>query len=203
MHGLRESKKRQTRDALARCALELCVESGVEAVTVAAIADRAGVSRRTFFNYFSSKEEAVLGGDAARAQRLAELLAARPDDEPVWDAVRGAWAQLLADHGEPQRDWLARARLVRSNPSLMGQQRATYAEMETRLVTEVARRTGQDADALSCHVLVAIAVAAVRVAINHWIDVSSDVGLADRVDQALSLVAGAADPTSKPHAPTG
>lgn len=186
--GLRERKKRQTRAALIRAALELCERRGVEGVTVADIADAAGLSRRTFFNYFATREEAILGSGSDRAVRLAAFMAARPPDEPVWDALRATFAAYLADTDEPQREWMARARLVRANPSLLAQQRSDFAEMERRLVAEVARHTGEPLDAATPRLVVAVAVAAVRVAVDRWIDVPSDVPLARAIDDALVTV---------------
>ncbi|NED89115.1 TetR family transcriptional regulator, partial [Streptomyces sp. SID11233] len=61
--GLRERKKAATREAVHKAALSLAVEHGFEHVTVEAIADAAGISRRTFSNYFTAKEDAVLWGE--------------------------------------------------------------------------------------------------------------------------------------------
>jgi AcrR family transcriptional regulator len=82
--GLRERKKAATRHALHEAALRLAAEHGLEHVTVEAIADAANVSRRTFSNYFSGKEEALFHGDAERLRRMLELLAAQPADELPW-----------------------------------------------------------------------------------------------------------------------
>ena len=131
--SLRERKKRETRTAIVVAALELCERRGVEDVTVADIAEAANISRRTFFNYFGTREEAILGGSRQRAETIAALVAARPTDEGPWDAVRRGYAQFLAEGGEPEREWLARARLVRSNPSLLPQQRADFARLEQAL----------------------------------------------------------------------
>ncbi|HEY2222607.1 helix-turn-helix domain-containing protein, partial [Actinomycetospora sp.] len=88
--GRRERKKQATRAALSEAAVRLSLEHGVENVTVEQIADDADVSLRTFFNYFSSKEEAVVAGDAARGEVLVERFRARPDSESILTALRVA-----------------------------------------------------------------------------------------------------------------
>jgi AcrR family transcriptional regulator len=182
--GLRERKKRETRAALIRTALELCAERGVDEVTVADIAAGANVSTRTFFNYFSSKEEALVGG-TERAERFLELLTARPDDEPVWDAVRAAVHGLVADDGPLQREFVAQTRLVSMSPSLALQQMANYLEMEQLLVAEVARRAGARETDMLPRLIVAAVASAVRVAIDHFIDTPTDAALTDLIDEGL------------------
>jgi len=76
--GLRERQRRRTTKELHDAAVELVSEQGLAAVTAEAVADRAGVSRRTFFNYFASKEDAVLG---ARPPSMSEAELARFLDE--------------------------------------------------------------------------------------------------------------------------
>ncbi|MCI1747892.1 MAG: TetR/AcrR family transcriptional regulator [Acidipropionibacterium sp.] len=85
--GLREQKKRQTRHDIHRAALELVLADGMESLTIEKIAERAGVSQRTFFNYFPSKDAAVLGLPPDLGQRIAESFASRPADEQAWDTV--------------------------------------------------------------------------------------------------------------------
>src|SRR6476660_7135880 len=72
--GLRERKKRETRRALNGAALDLVEEKGYAAVTTEEIASRAGVSARTFFNYFPSKEAAVIGTTAEELESYAVAL---------------------------------------------------------------------------------------------------------------------------------
>src|SRR3954468_11132152 len=76
--GLRERKKAATRHALHEAAVRLAIAHGPDRVTVEAIADEAGVSRRTFSNYFANKEEALLYGDHQRIRAMVEMVRARP-----------------------------------------------------------------------------------------------------------------------------
>jgi AcrR family transcriptional regulator len=167
--SLRERKKAETRVALASAALRLAVELGPERVTVDEIADAAGVSQRTFFNYFASKEDAILGNTSASTSRLVEQLALRPPDEPPLDALRAAMHASI-DHLQSDPDeWIARNRLVRGYPSLAIRYAARLADLERELVLEVARRTGLDADRDPYPGVVAGAtMAAARVALTLW-----------------------------------
>jgi hypothetical protein len=95
----REGKKLElaTRTALADSALRLSVERGIESVTVEQIAVDAGVSLRTFFNYFSSKEEAIVAGDLATAGQLVTAFSRRPASEPVLEALRQAVLDIVPE----------------------------------------------------------------------------------------------------------
>jgi len=199
--GLRERKKRATRAALSAAALELSVERGVDAVTVDDIAARVDVSPRTFFNYFSCKEEAVLADGVERAQRVVASLAERPSDEPLWDALRDAFVTAVAHDVEPRRDWIARVRLVKVSPALASQHLANFATMEQMLVDEVARRCDCAAGDLYPRLLVATVVAAVRVAVSHWIDTpDGTTTLASSIVLAVDMAA-AGLPPERPATP--
>src|ERR687890_697446 len=91
--GLRERKKLATRLALHQAALQLVAERGLDAVSVDDIAARADVSPRTFFNYFPTKDDAVLGLDPAALRRTAQALAERPPDEPAVAALRAVQSE--------------------------------------------------------------------------------------------------------------
>src|ERR1700712_1637118 len=88
--GLRERKKQETRVALSRATIRLCVQRGWDNVTVEDIATAADVSVRTFRNYFSGKAEAVAASHLERMLRIADSLRAQPADEPFWDSVARA-----------------------------------------------------------------------------------------------------------------
>src|SRR4029450_13514308 len=120
--GLGERKKVATRQALHAAALRLAIEHGAERVTVEAIADEAGVSRRTFSNYFASKEQAILHGDHERVETLVGVVRSRPADGPPWIALMGAAEQFYRDLGEVDPQWAAQVRLVRSQPALAAEQ---------------------------------------------------------------------------------
>jgi AcrR family transcriptional regulator len=97
----REAKKHETRRALGFAACELAGERGLHGFVVEDVTDRVGVSRRTFFNYFNRKEEAVVAvGGFVFDDALAELRN-RPADEPLFDSLRAVAALLTAPENLP------------------------------------------------------------------------------------------------------
>src|SRR3712207_5762280 len=103
--GLRERKKLATRTALHEAALRLVAERGLDGVSVDDIAERADVSPRTFFNYFPSKDDAVLGLDTTAAERQAEAVRARPAGEPPLDALRAVARDQAVEMAEDPELW--------------------------------------------------------------------------------------------------
>ncbi|MFC7374069.1 TetR/AcrR family transcriptional regulator [Brachybacterium sp. GCM10030268] len=93
--GLRERKKRLTRVAMHRAALELVLEEGLSNVTADMIAARAGVSTRTFFNHWSTKESAILGILSGEGERLVESLHERIVRSGTRDALRSVLREAL------------------------------------------------------------------------------------------------------------
>src|SRR5262245_64626964 len=111
--GLRQRKRRETRAALSRAAMRLCIQrGGWENVTVDEIAAAANVSPRTFRNYFSTKAEAVAAMHLERMLRIADELRARPADEQLWTAITNsvcAQFECPGQKGEEVRDEIGRA----------------------------------------------------------------------------------------------
>src|SRR5690349_23724032 len=93
--GLRERKKQATRAALTQVGLALLQEKGLNAVTPESVAEAAGVSPRTFRNYFGSREEAIVEGVVHRAVSLVDQLRGRPAGETVWETLTAVLPDLL------------------------------------------------------------------------------------------------------------
>src|SRR5215211_4628627 len=94
--GLRERKKLATRLALHEAALRLVAERGLDRVSVDDIATAADASPRTFFNYFATKDDAVIGIDPTEPARLAAACAARPAHESAVEALRAVEREQAA-----------------------------------------------------------------------------------------------------------
>lgn len=175
--GLRERKKRQMRALISDIALRLAVERGIAHVRVEDIAAEAGISPRTFNNYFPSKEAAIVSVAALRAGTLCTALHARPPHEPLHDALTAAVLDLFAD--EPDRDWIARSQLIRDEPSLLAEERKSDALIEQTIATEIARRTSTDPSDLKPRLAAALTVAAIHAAVRVWLDSPGSATLRD------------------------
>lgn len=185
--GLRERKKVATRQAIADAALALALERGPGEVTVDDIAAAADVSPRTVFNYFATKEAAILGVDPQRRRDLLDRLAARPAGEPPLVAVREA---MRPSDPASAVAWRTRARLAREHPQLQSSYVAGLADLEDGLTEAITGRLGLAAGAgagVYARLVATAAVSALRVAVDHAIATGTDV--AESVDTAFAVLA--------------
>jgi len=189
--GLRERKKQQTREALSWAALRLAVERGLGNVLVEDIAAEAGVSPRTYNNYFSSKAEAIAWRHLDRARRIADLLRARPPGEPLWESITcAAVAQAGGERASPEPEWIAGVRLMLTEPELQGEFLKAGAAAERECAAVIAERTGTHADRDMYPRLVAAAIgAAILVANEQWLRADPPVPLAPLLRDALTHIA--------------
>jgi AcrR family transcriptional regulator len=188
--GRRERKKRDTRRALEAAALRLADERGPDQITVEDIADAADVSVRTFFNYFSSKEEAIVGGDSD-ASALVGALHARPPEEPPLVAVGNVLVAAFAAAGEAWADRrVVRQQLVRRYPSLLPRHLASHHVIERELLRALEERLGVEHDGTPYPALVVTtAVNAMRVAIASWDASGRKTPVATAIQEAIDAVA--------------
>jgi AcrR family transcriptional regulator len=192
--GLRERKKTETRQAIGAAALALAMEHGPGAVTVEAIAAAANVSPRTVFNYFPTKEAAMLGTNPHRRSEMLQCLEDRPPDEAPLEAMREAFRQFFTP--EIAVVWRARAGLARDHPQLQSTYLASFASFEDDLAHAMGRRIGLDpARDPYPRLVVSVAGTALRVAVNHAIDLRRTAAMNDIIDTAFaSIAAGLAPP---------
>ncbi|WP_329056152.1 TetR/AcrR family transcriptional regulator [Amycolatopsis sp. NBC_01488] len=160
--GLRERKKLATREALSVAALRLALERGPDNVRVDDIADAAGVSPRTYNNYFSSREQAIVAAvTAERALRIAAALRARPATEPLDRAVIETVVEQYT--GEPAGEALT---MITTTPRLRAEFIEAASAIHSPLAAALADRVG---DPFAADVLAAAVSAAARVALRRWV----------------------------------
>ncbi len=188
--GLRERKKAETRQALMTAAVRLAEQLGPDRVTVEAIAEAAGVSARTFFNYFPSKEDAIIGINPSETSELLDDLASRPADEAPLEALHAMALAAVARLEAKADDMATRHRLTQAHPSLAMRRAARFSEVERAVAGEIARRTGLDVDRDPYPMLAAAtALIAIRVAMAAWQERDRRGPLADLLDESFTLLA--------------
>jgi AcrR family transcriptional regulator len=164
--GLRETKRQATQKALREAALRLALERGPGNVRVDDIAEAAGVSPRTYNNYFSSREQAIVAAvTAEREARVAAGVATRAPGDRLADAVVEAIVQEYTDPGGHDHAVL---HLIATGPALRDAFLGTASGLEHPLTVVIAERlgeTGQD----TARILAASVAAAVRIALERWL----------------------------------
>ncbi|OLT40656.1 hypothetical protein BJF85_05875 [Saccharomonospora sp. CUA-673] len=176
------------RAQISQIALDLCVESGYDAATVEQICAAAEISRATFFRYFASKDDALLGDVDAIGTELLEALRERPDDEPVWRSLGYALGALSRTYGaDPARTRRLMA-LMDSAPSLAATHLAKHAHWSPLLRPEVSRRLGIDPDDRTDprpHALISSALSCADAALAAWSAADID-DTATTIDELLA-----------------
>jgi AcrR family transcriptional regulator len=158
--GHRERKKQQTREAIAQAALDLFVERGYAATTLAEIAEAAGVSTRTIFAYFPSKE-AILFADFETVKRsLARALAERPGGKDALGTLRDFILDSVSAKSERDQKL---EEIVCSDDLLRSHKRARLSEVQELLVPAIADDLGCGPDDLRPQVAAASLTAAFEV----------------------------------------
>jgi AcrR family transcriptional regulator len=203
--GLRERKKVETRKALSDAALTLVFEQGFDGVTREAIAGLAGVSLRTFNNYFNGKYEALAYRQSERLRRSIALFRARPVDEPLWtsitEAVLGPIEDDMAEsggleNGVPSRKELAEVRKLLMSPDIRN---AVSKDRYDEWVRAIAERTGTDPVVDMYPRLVTAVVRAVGdAAMDAYVAADPPVAMTTLLRQGMAAVAaGLPEPRSK------
>jgi AcrR family transcriptional regulator len=158
--GLRERKKQATREALTRAALELFVDRGYDETTLDEIAEAAGVSTRTIFAYFPSKEDILFCTMGTMRDALATALADRPVGTDALAALRDFI--LSSAHEKTELDYKL-GQVVAADPTLASHKRARIAELQEVLAAAIADDLGVGPDDLRPQVAAASLTAAFEV----------------------------------------
>ena len=169
--AIHERKRQAVRSYLSEVALELLTDREFEAVTVDQIAAAAGVSRRSFFRYFASKEDVVLQYLDQMAERLRDAIVARPPGETAIAAVHAALRPTVAAYAADANRTLAVVRLLQRSPALRARELESRQRLRELVAEAIGRRLGLDHRAdLRPRLLAGIALVPFDVAITTWVE---------------------------------
>ncbi|GGP44703.1 TetR family transcriptional regulator [Saccharothrix coeruleofusca] len=194
--GLRERTRRAVRREIARAANALFQARGFEATTIDDIAAAVGMSQRSVFRYFSSKEEIVLGKFDLVVDDMLTALRARPLDEPVWTSLRRVVDVLVAVTRAPGHEEMVEPmhRVVFGAPALLAGYLERLQRMQEAIVAELVARAEAAgapyaADDPTPRALTAAAFGCLVAAQHSWLDSGAKGSFADAVDRALATIA--------------
>ena len=200
---LRERNKARARAEIADAALRLFFDRGFEGVTVDEIVSAAGVSRRTFFRYFETKEDALLADYPELNARLTEALEAAGPDNAL-QAIRAGLHGMADWYIERSEAVLARSKVIRDTSiSVAARNLEFLSQWEPGLAQAVASQVGAGAGDLLPRTAAAMIVGAFRAALTQWVRSSGGQDLHALTDQALDLIEdGLHSALSPPGGPT-
>jgi len=165
--GLRERKRAETHARIQSEAMRLFLARGFEATTLEEIAEAAGVSRRSLFHYFTSKEEIVFSTKADFPNIIVEAINRRPADEPLLDMVENALTDMAVRYQSPEARRFAR--LIHDTPALSAGDQAKYEKVERVLAKALADRKGLPETDIACRVTASAAIGILKLATEAWL----------------------------------
>jgi AcrR family transcriptional regulator len=168
--GLRERRRRQTSADIRDAAVRLSLERGFDKVTIEEICVEAGISTRTFFNYFPNKESAMAYGPSdIPAELTADFVAAGP---APYSVVLAELITLAAHHLRdmpPDREQAAgMLELAKTTPAVLAALLADLERFQNQLTDIVVRRQAMRPDDEIPALISALALTAVRSGIERW-----------------------------------
>jgi len=172
---------------LREAAMALYTEQGFERTTVAEIADRAGVTARTFFRHFADKREVLFAGSEELEQRMVDALAAAPPSAGPMDAIAAALltvAELFADRRDYSR---CRQAVIAATPELRERELIKMASLATAIAGALRQRGAAPAVA---SLAAETGVAVFRVAFERWVAEPDDTQLAEVMRATLADLVG-------------
>ena len=184
--ALRERKKDQTREALARAAFALFQTKGYEATTVAEIARAANVSRRTFFRYYATKDALLFVDNSDYLARFKLLLGQARAEQGGFEHVRAASMKLAAEYMHKRERVLSRAHIIESSPVLSKQERQQDVLWEEAITESLLAASGTMTPRRA-RMLAAASFGAIRATLAEWRGAADCLDLRMLMSEALEL----------------
>jgi len=190
--SMRERTRRAVHAEITAAAMALFAEKGFDATTIDQIAEAAGISRRSFFHYFGSKEDVVLGDMVALGESVRITLEAQPASMSAWDALRAALATLQGPDHSPHSE-LTVAQLYFDAPSLRARHLEKHLRWQALFEPDIARRLGPRNDGGTgpdprARAVIAASLAALDTAIDAWRESGGEADPAELYDEAVAAI---------------
>ena len=197
-----QHRRNATARAIERTALGLFARRGFDAVSVDDVAAAAGISQRTFFRYFGSKDDVLLGYQRRIDERLVAALRARPAGEGAVTALRNAYLETSTVAPADRADVIVRARVLADAPGLHARSRGEQAAGTAIVAGLLADRMGADAVDLRPVTVAAAMNAVARSAWDRWVAGGGATDPAAHIGAALALLESGLAPLDRQRSAT-
>lgn len=175
------------RGRLEQAAMELYAERGYERTTVAEIAERAGLTERTFFRHFADKREVLFAGGSLLEDLLAQSIADVPESVPPIEATVIGF-EAIGNVLEQRRDFARRrAQIIAANAELLERERLKLASMTAVLAATLRQRR---VDETAASLIAEIGVAVFRIAFERWVEETNQQDLPTLIRESLDELVG-------------
>jgi AcrR family transcriptional regulator len=195
----RQEHKLRTQRALQTAALELFAEQGYDETTTDEIAERAGVSPRTFFRYFPTKESVLFVGEYGWFQSFTKQFLEQPEELGDLEAMRATLDDLAPGLTKIRRALVLYERAVASSPTLRGGVLDHQVEDIATIADAIASRRGLDGADESCLVLAAIVLMLYRRGVMQWLAGPATADPRELIATQFDLLLGELAPTGAPR----
>ncbi|MBP0115593.1 MULTISPECIES: TetR family transcriptional regulator [Bradyrhizobium] len=160
--GLRERKKRETKKRITEKGIALFLKNGFDHTTLDEIAAAAGISRRTFFYYFTSKDEILLSLQSGIGEMLTDAVRKASAGSAPIDTVRDAVVSVC--NAIPSKDMIKLDRLMRTSPSVQARKQAYYVQQEGEIYEALKERWPEPERSMALRIVAMLSVGAIRIA---------------------------------------
>ena len=164
--GWRVRKREQTRQRIAEAGLRLFLEHGFETTTLDAIAEAAGIARRTFFHYFDSKEALLYAHEDEVEHSIRAALADVDSNTPPFEAMALALREMIASFGSERARKIDM--VLHSTDTLRARKQADYERLERFVFSALAEKWPEPSGQLRLRLIAVVGISALRVAVDRW-----------------------------------
>lgn len=199
--GRRREHKMRTQRALQQAALELFAKHGYDDTTTEEIAEQAGVSPRTFFRYFPTKESVLFVGEYGLLQSMTKQFLDQPDSLSDLEALRDTFLSVAPRFATGRRSFLLYERAIASSVTLRGRVQEHIQQDVQTLATAVAQRRCLDEPDEGCGLLAAIMLVTYRRALTRWREGPANGNLSKVIANEFDLLTGLLTPARAGSAP--
>jgi AcrR family transcriptional regulator len=186
--SLRDEHKAHTERSLRDAALKLFASQGYDTTTIEEVAEKAGVSARTFFRYFPTKESVLYLHERLWFQSLTETFLGQPRALSDGEALKATFVELASELAPKRRSLQLYNRALASSTTLRGRQQDRHEEDIEEVARAIATRRGVATPDEACFLLAAVSLMVHRRALDAWID-DGDIDLGARVAKEFKILA--------------